>query len=179
MKPANNEHVIVNAVKDGTFEIDTSGRVWRLKNCRVKNGGIFKDYRKRAEKLLPNGYLQIRLSVKGKRYHIYAHRLVYTCLVGEIPNGLSIDHINGNKTDNHPDNLEPVTSGENRRRAQKLTHCWSGEKNGMARLTKTDVLTIRALHDNGTKSHNIANGFGVSTGHVNDIIARRMWKHVL
>jgi hypothetical protein len=50
---------------------------------------------------------------------IGAHRLVWEILVGQIPSGLSIDHLCLNKLCVNPAHLELVTRGENSRRAMK------------------------------------------------------------
>ena len=56
----------------------------------------------------------------GNKYKIsYLHRLVYETFVGELVEGLCIDHINGNKLDNRPENLEQVSTLENNNRARK------------------------------------------------------------
>ena len=41
------------------------------------------------------------------------HRIVYAWFHGEAPEGLVIDHINNNKTDNRIENLQAITPGEN------------------------------------------------------------------
>ena len=45
-----------------------------------------------------------------------AHRIAYTLLVGEIPEGLELDHLCRNKACVNPDHLEPVTQQVNRDR---------------------------------------------------------------
>ena len=55
----------------------------------------------------------------------------------------------------------------------------SGERNGMARLTNTDIITIRALAKNGTSCKYIALGFGVCRCSIYGIISRRSWRHVI
>ena len=44
----------------------------------------------------------------------------YEFLVGEIPEGLTLDHLCRNKACVMPDHLEPVTQAENHRRYRKL-----------------------------------------------------------
>jgi hypothetical protein len=41
------------------------------------------------------------------------HRVVYECFVGDIPEGLVIDHIDGNRWNNGVENLRAVTWSEN------------------------------------------------------------------
>jgi hypothetical protein len=68
-----------------------------------------------------NGYGKQR-----KRYWFRGHRLIYQTFAGEIPNGLEIDHINGDRHNNSIDNLRLVTHSQNiklghqRRNALKL-----------------------------------------------------------
>lgn len=63
----------------------------------------------------------------GKGTSMLAHRRAYMELVGEIPEGLQIDHLCMNKACVNPAHLEPVTQLENTRRASALiTHCKQG-----------------------------------------------------
>ena len=59
---------------------------------------------------------------EGKKWT--AHRLMWTVLVGEIPEGLQVDHLCRNRRCVNPDHLEPVTQQENIRRGMtgKLNH---------------------------------------------------------
>lgn len=58
------------------------------------------------------GYTYVRYDGRDWR----AHRLIYTLLIGPIPDGLTLDHLCGNKACVFPGHLEPVTSAENTRR---------------------------------------------------------------
>lgn len=46
----------------------------------------------------------------------YAHRIVYSFLIGDIPDGLEIDHLCSVRNCVRPDHLEAVTHAENMRR---------------------------------------------------------------
>ena len=52
-----------------------------------------------------------RVGFEGKYYML--HRLIWTLAHGEIPKGLVIDHINGNKNDNRLVNLRAITAQKN------------------------------------------------------------------
>jgi len=60
----------------------------------------------------PKGYGFAKYKAMGHR----AHRLVYSLLVGKIPNGLVIDHKCRVRCCVNPEHLEPVTNLENIKR---------------------------------------------------------------
>jgi hypothetical protein len=65
----------------------------------------------------------------GKAGNTTAHRHVYHLLVGDIPEGLELDHLCGKTLCVNPDHLEPVSRAENmRRRYATYTHCSNGHK---------------------------------------------------
>lgn len=65
---------------------------------------------------LPSGYGLV--SYHGKQW--LAHRASYTAFVGEIPDGLTIDHLCNNPPCVNPDHLRPATQRENNLRGRGL-----------------------------------------------------------
>lgn len=68
------------------------------------------------------GYARIRYNGKVE----YVHRLIWQHVHGPIPDGMHIDHINGDKADNRLANLRLVTPAENaqnRRSVAGVSHC--------------------------------------------------------
>lgn len=55
------------------------------------------------------GYIYIKIA--GRRY--VAHRLIWTLVHGALPDGLQIDHINGDPADNRLCNLRLATQSQN------------------------------------------------------------------
>lgn len=79
-------------------------RKWNARHAGVKAGG-----------LVGNGYVAVRLHVDGRPHRVYAHRLVWFITSGHPPES-GIDHVNGDRTDNRPENLreaDPSTNGRN------------------------------------------------------------------
>lgn len=65
--------------------------------------------------------------IKVARRFLHAHRFAYELEVGPIPEGLTIDHLCCNRLCQNPAHMEPVTAGENSRRANSgKTHCKRG-----------------------------------------------------
>jgi len=60
-----------------------------------------------------NGYMQAVFSVNCKKTGQRIHALVARAFIGPILKGMTVNHINGIKTDNRAENLEIVTLSEN------------------------------------------------------------------
>jgi hypothetical protein len=58
------------------------------------------------------GYSYVSLTYECKAYFILGHRLAWFLHYGNLPNN-SIDHIDGNRTNNKIDNLRDVTNQQN------------------------------------------------------------------
>ena len=81
------------------------GQIIRVRNGRPA-GSARKD--KDGNK---TGYVVIVF--EGKSY--YAHRLAWMLNFGAIPEGMQIDHVNGNRSDNRIENLRCVSVDDNMR----------------------------------------------------------------
>jgi len=161
MKP---DEVIIGCVRRGEFLIDGSGWIWK----RAKSG-----YLKRAEHKTPAGYLQVRKMVEGKRYHASAHRVVWSYFNhSTISRGMTINHRNGIKDDNRPQNLEMVTYSENQKHAHKTGLVDQfGQKNPRAKLSDREVVEIRLIYsEGGYTQKDLAIRYGVTFQTISDIV---------
>lgn len=64
------------------------------------------------------GYYQVRLFNEDGNKLQYIHRLVYKTFVGEIPNKMTIDHIDDDTSNNNIKNLKLVTRRANTKKYQ-------------------------------------------------------------
>ena len=83
-------------------------------NYRYENGGIVnrRTGRRRQGSRMRNGYLGFSLKFNGKKYCSCLHRIVWALCYNELSTQ-TIDHINGDKHDNHIENLRVVSQTDN------------------------------------------------------------------
>ena len=126
--------------------------------------------------LVKGGYH--RVNIRGS--HMLVHRIVARTFIGPIPDGLEVNHKDGNKSNNRADNLEFVTPSENVRHSIAVlkTERAPGEANGHAKLTDALIVEIRHAWDAGETRASIALRFGIDKSHAWRIGTRRAWRHV-
>lgn len=124
------------------------------------------------------GYLCLNLLIGGVRKFMAVHRVVALCYVSN-PLGLpEVDHIDGNKKNNHFSNLRWVSRGENIKHSYLLGgRSASGEQNSRALLTEQDVHDICFLLESGFKASCIRD-CGYPYESVRGIKARKNWKFI-
>lgn len=136
-----------------------------FKGVRDANGCLI--YRGKRR---PDGYGIV--SVAGNR-DIRATRVVAEHHYG--PSDLNVLHACDNPSCIEPTHLRYGTVGENSADARERGQQPRGERHGMARLTEADARAV-LLDDRPTRV--VAESFGISSGHVNDIRAGRRWAHL-
>lgn len=108
-------------------------------------GEVFSLLGRKVKKLKPyvnsRGYVMYRLRVNGKTIQRSAHFLSYWVNIGHFDkyDGLQIDHIDGNKLNNHYTNLRRVTPRDNINNINTLGELTSRSRSGY-RITDNDML---------------------------------------
>ena len=122
-----------------------------------------------------HGYLRVIL--EGKSYLI--HRLVMQAWGLPAPSlAHQINHIDGNKQNNHISNLEWATPTENNVHAISVLGQRRGSGQYLAKLTETDIIEIRRRRANGETLKAIATDFGVHLSNISIIAKRKGWRHI-
>lgn len=165
------EEFVYAAVIAGEMEIDDQGRIWRIAvRRRDRWGGPPKSTpckRAIADRSGTAGYRNVRAMVDGKRMTALSHRLVWLHLKGPIPDGLTVNHKNGRKGDNRPENLELATDSEQQIHANQVLGTGAGanqtaERNPFAKVTTEQVVEIRAARATGETCAAIASRYGIT-----------------
>lgn len=178
MLSAHHENLAYNKVLLGELRVDADGQVWRVVDrkgnpCSPRPAGT----------LSKHGYVRFGFTVNNKWINTFVHRLVWRCFRGEINGGLQINHIDGNKSNNHIENLELVTPKENTAHSVNFikTHpCvnFKGSEHPRAKLNDSDVLMIRSMRADGFRYSEIAKRFNVSADNVSLICRNKTWSHI-
>lgn len=158
---------------EGMYEVSDAGRVrsrvkrWKggprvLRPCQVNVGN---GRRPRYAVIL------IR---EGKRHSLLVHRLVLIAFVGPCPPGKESRHLNDDPSDNRLENLAWGTRLENAADAKRNGIRRTGERNGRAKLTREQVLYVRAQRGKVTQQR-LADELGVNQTTISSIQLGRLW----
>lgn len=164
---------------EGLYTISVDGKIIAMTKLRKR--AINNNFLVRGKELNPydrSGYKRVGLTDKeGNRKAHSVHRLVYETYLGQIPKGKEINHIDGNKSNNHISNLEAVTPKENciHRDKMGLRIPASGESIGASKLTKEAVIKIRSSTEPRQK---LARIYGVSSTTINNILNNKSWRSI-
>ncbi|RKJ52866.1 hypothetical protein D7X33_31535, partial [Butyricicoccus sp. 1XD8-22] len=104
---------------EGYYEVSNLGRVRSLARIVVDKSGRKHNVKSKILKSRKGGpgYLTVNLNKDGKGKTFNVHRLVAEQFIPNVYNKRVVNHIDGNKTHNHVNNLEWVTHSENHQHA--------------------------------------------------------------
>lgn len=167
----------------GYYQASNQGRI-RSMPRKSWNGKTIVDRKTRIlrNQNLPDGYQQVGIMMPGERQlRYYVHRLVASAFIPNVNNKPFVNHIDGVKHHNTPDNLEWVTKSENAKHSFATgLQCNKGEQHPSHKVTTADVLKIRERYKNGESTYHIFNSgdYKLSYTNIKDIVSRRLWVHV-
>lgn len=161
---------------DFHYEASTFGRIRRIHKQMGTHVG-------RVLKPAPHGdgYTMVNLCMNCIGHTRKIHQLVAITFIGAPRAKEEVNHRDGNRWNNHINNLEYVTRRENIRHSRDVlgaSRGRKGSKNAAAKLNESQVIEIRRLHESGTTRRKLAISFGVSTVMIRYIVIRRCWKHI-
>lgn len=120
------------------------------------------------------GYVYVTLAENGNNSSRSVHRVIALAFFGPCPDGLQVNHKNGNKTDNRPDNLEYVTASENQQ------HAWDSGLRGpspFSVLSPEDIPVVLDAYENqGRSAVDISGDYGVHEETIRRIIRGETWQ---
>jgi hypothetical protein len=160
--PINNYH--------GLYKVSNLGRVKCLE--RIVDFGTQK--RKVKENILVNGnhnmgYKTVVLSFKSRYQTMLVHRLVAESFITNPESKPFINHKDGNKHNNHVENLEWVTRRENEDHAMQNGLKPKGQRNGAAKISDEDAAYIKANYKRGL-GKDFSQRFGITVDHILRIV---------
>jgi len=165
---------------EGIYEVSNLGRVRSLDRNVVYVSGRTQAWRGQILKPTPsgNGYLAVELCRNGTGKTTNIHTIVAASFLGPRPPNKQVAHRDGDKENPRLSNLRYATCLENQ--ADKIHHGRTahGERNGLAKLTDSDVIAIRARLNHGETGISVAKDFGVTPANISQIKLRRTWPHL-
>jgi predicted XRE-type DNA-binding protein len=182
------EKAFLAQVALGLFKVEPDGTIWRL--AKWTGGGVVSGLiyipKERAERSVARkgSYLRVMFKDGAKRRKVSAHRVVWMIANRRpIPPSMEINHIDGNKQNNPPGNLELATRQQNVQHSH--THLspkkkdQRGEKNSAAAVTEAQVLEIRAIWAaKALSQRDIAARFKITQSTVSAIVTRKSWAYL-
>jgi hypothetical protein len=163
--------------RDTPYYVTEDGDVYRL--WKFKGFKKLKLYKNRY------GYLKIDLSTDGQNKNYAIHRLVAEVYHSNPDNLPQVNHIDGDKSNNHISNLEWCNNSHNQKHAYQIglqkRQSRKGEMGNNSKLTNEDIKWIR---NNYIPNHNIfgqraiSQKFNISQSQISFIVNKKTWKHI-
>jgi len=126
-------------------------------------------------------YLAYKLCKDGYEKTEQAHRLVAKAFIPNPLNLETVNHIDGNKFNNHVTNLEWMTQQENKASAFKLgisEAWWKAEKHPRSSFTNEEVEEICRMFSQGIKPKDLAKSTSLLYQKLFRIYNRDNWKEI-
>lgn len=151
---------------DQYYEVSSDGYIRRIHTGRILRPC-----------LTHYGYPSVSLRCPGRSQSMVVHRIVTLAFLGKREPGMTVNHKDGNKTNNRLDNLEYMSLRDNIRHAVKTLGFSVGSANSQAKLTEADAIQIRQL-SKSFKGVALAKRFATTPTNICRILKGKAWTHV-
>lgn len=160
------------------YQISNLGNIKRFAGkCLAKNNS----YRRVSERIItpfPNktrgNYFYVNLVMYGVSQQYRIHILVAKHFLSNPENKPEVNHKDDNKKNNFINNLEWVTSSENKIKAYETKIMQSGEKHYNSKLSNKDIIDIRISNES---NEILAKKYNVTKTHIVRIINNKRRNH--
>lgn len=146
------------------YGITQNGDVYSFRKSKFKKCNYFTDR---------DGYQRFMLyRDDGKRKTMAKHRLVYSALINDLGSGMTVDHLDGDKRNNSPENLEQVSFIENAKRFYIQNNVVAHNR----KLSIDQASEARSLRILGMSYQKIADKYGVHWSTIHAIVNKNYYK---
>lgn len=184
------KYIEVKELKDFPgYYVGSDGNIFSSRDSigKGRGGGSFSYINKnKFKKLKPRksslyGYFAVSLSIDGKTYQRYIHRLICEAFHGPCPEGMECSHLNGDNIDNRPKNLKWETPkiNTNRKKEHGTQIDQSGFNNNKSKFNSLkDLENIFSLRYEGKTYKEIAEKMGVHESTIGGIIKGKYYSNL-
>jgi hypothetical protein len=147
---------------EGLYEISSTGRILAPERLIVPKAGpqYMKPSKNIKTQVSNSGYCCVLLLKEGKYRNLFVHRLVANAFISNENKKPQVNHIDGNKQNNHVLNLEWNTPRENQKHAEAIglkNYSYnSGSNNIFAKINQEKADLMRKLRKEGLSYRKIA-----------------------
>jgi hypothetical protein len=175
-KATNDQYIKQYVLDDTNYDVRTDGTIWTRYS---KNGaGLIPNYNWRQTGLTisnSKGYFRLELTIDSNRVRINVARIIYLKFNGPLHEDLVINHIDENKLNNNPSNLELVTIQQNNvhnRRTEDFRT--RNSVNHIFDMTK--ARECRRLRSLGKTYKELMVIFQASRSCISNLVKNKIWK---
>ena len=104
---------------EGFYEVSNMGLVRSKERTVLQKNGVVKTLPPVILHPYTQKYQRVSLSIGGIETSYLVHRLVAEAFLGDIPDGMEVDHINENPLDNRVENIRYLSRFDNASRSTK------------------------------------------------------------
>lgn len=159
------------------YEISNFGNVRSIERYTKGRFSFILRKQKIIKPQLRERYLSVGLYNNSKFNSNPIHRLVALHFVDNPENKPQVNHIDGNKLNNHYTNLEWCTAKENIKHSYDIGIRKIGENHHLSKLNENDILEIRENKNNLTQKE-LGLIYGVTHFLINRIVTKKEWAQV-